>query len=248
MADKPILFKPELIRALLEGRKTQTRRVLKAVPPAPAPNCHPRNEPPRHSAPYLDAYCGEPKTAQNPRGMGHWWNWWQVDDRACLPQFKVGVAPGDRLWVREPWRTDSGLDHLSGKGIEKACLEAGYKSAWAPIVYSDGSAINWEEGHGIGRYRHARFMPRWASRLTLIVEGVRVQRLQDISRIDASAEGCVPAEVFFSDGRSAGFSEPRLLFRDLWTSINGPGSWEANPWVAAFTFRLIRTNIDQVPA
>lgn len=95
-------------------------------------------------------------------------------------------------------------------------------------------------------------MPRWASRLTLIVTDVRVERLQDISEDDAIAEGVeevsddgpvltgIPCGTIYADHRSA--------FRDLWNSLHGPGSWDANPWVAAITFRPVFANIDSTEA
>jgi len=95
-------------------------------------------------------------------------------------------------------------------------------------------------------------MPRWASRLTLHVTDVRVQRLQDISEVDAVAEGVAPfltSGAYVSpentgNGQRVGYSAYDL-YRDLWDSINGAGSWEANPWVAAYTFTVEHANIDQ---
>lgn len=83
-------------------------------------------------------------------------------------------------------------------------------------------------------------MPRWASRLTLIVTDVRVQRLQDISRGDAMGEGCPFQNM--ADG-----DDPREWFRALWNSLHGPDAWDANPWVCALTFTVHRCNIDQMP-
>jgi hypothetical protein len=111
-----------------------------------------------------------------------------------------------------------------------------------------------------GRYRHARFMPRWASRLTLHVTEVRVQRLQEISEADAIREGITPQHKLSQreggavlgwgydglDGR--GKPTARLAFRSLWNSLHGKGTWDANPWTAAITFTVERANIDQVSA
>ncbi|TVR07398.1 MAG: hypothetical protein EA385_12925 [Salinarimonadaceae bacterium] len=91
-------------------------------------------------------------------------------------------------------------------------------------------------------------MPRWASRITLLVTDVRVQRLQEISEEDAIAEGVEPfgrpgvAFVKLADAQT--YSTPRGCFAALWNSINGTGAWEANPWVAAYSFDVIRQNVD----
>ena len=98
-------------------------------------------------------------------------------------------------------------------------------------------------------------MPRWASRITLEVTGVKVERLQDISEEDAIAEGIDPFTDFqpkghwrrYRDASGLGYVDcPIASFASLWTEINGPAAWEANPWVAAYTFRPILGNIDQI--
>ena len=118
-----------------------------------------------------------------------------------------------------------------------------------------------------GRVRRARFMPRWASRLTLTVTEVRVQRLQDISEEDAKAEGvtrCGWAEDMAGDGRhewhvpaekpgeypglTNAYPSPVAAFWELWDHIHGPAAWNENPWVAAYTFTVQRGNIDQIGA
>lgn len=115
-------------------------------------------------------------------------------------------------------------------------------------------------------WRPSTHMPRWASRLTLTVTDVRVQRLQDISDADAIAEGvtrCTWAEDMAGDGRTEwhvpectpgeypgctnSHPTPRGPFMELWDQINGTGAWQANPWVCATTFEVHRCNIDQMP-
>lgn len=92
-------------------------------------------------------------------------------------------------------------------------------------------------------YPHAKFwpsihMPREFSRMTLIVTDVRIERLHDISEADSIAEGLARVDL---DGM-----DPRGWYRDLWDSINGAGGWQSNPWVTAYTFRVIKQNIDQI--
>lgn len=229
--EHPILFSAPMVRALLAGRKTQTRRVLPARHPRCPQHCHIR----------LDVMAPEENAI---------WYWDGKHDRvgASLP---LRFARGDRLWVRETWRSVGHLDSHSGKQMAAACLDAGYPKPWAPIEYqADGSRDNWidDYGSGPGRLRASIHMPRWASRLTLLVTDVRVQRLQDVSAEDAQAEGVEP----FGDGsafvRLQGaqtYSTVRGCFAALWDSINGADAWAANPWVVAVTFTVERRNIDR---
>lgn len=170
MADRPILFNDAMVRAILAGTKTQTRRIAK----------------PKRSI--------EPMTDECPYGL-----------------------EGDRLWVREAWARDD----------EDGCL------MYRADVGSDVNADAWEHGRreGVPRYRWrpSIHMPRWASRITIEVTAVRVERLQEISPEDCSAEG-IPLHHVLVDSR-------RATYADLWESINGPGSWDANPWVWVIEFR-----------
>lgn len=137
---------------------------------------------------------------------------------------------GDRLWVRETWGCLA-ADHplaISGrkptKGDEIIYRADPWSAAqWAPGLPSQGSFV----------WRPSIHMPRWASRITLEVTAVRVERLQDISEADAIAEGAEPILVP-PDGGSSPHIEG---FRELWTHINGADSWSANPWVSVTTFQ-----------
>lgn len=229
MADHPILFSAPMVRALLDGRKTQTRRVIKPQP-------------------VLDE-------------NGRSWRW---DGRngsfvgamgTHFPDFPATairhsrIKAGDRLWVREEWSGDFASHSIKPSERHPSdCLWF-----WADGNPDDG---DWE------RPRPSVHMPRWASRLTLTITDVRVERLQDISEADAVAEGiaefpCLgpnrgPDATFWTagDGTKADGAalSARLAFRNLWESINGESAWEANPWVAAYTFTVERKNIDEVPA
>lgn len=191
MAVKPILFSAAMIRALLAGTKTQTRRVIPAAT----------------------------------------WNWNGFRERVGA-SYRLNYAPGDVLWCREAWRVGKGYDDIAGS-----------KFVSPRIHYeADGDRPEWA-----GRYRHARFMPRWASRLTLVVTEVRVQRLNDISEEDAIAEGCIwdPKKVGFwvpgvehpnKDFPYLSRPTAREMYAALWDTINGSCAWGGNPWVAAYTF------------
>lgn len=139
---------------------------------------------------------------------------------------------GDRLWVREPWRATPGLDGSPPREIpqdQRIWYVADEKPTRGPGVRA--------------RYRQAMFMCRWMSRILLEVTEVRVERLNDISEADACAEGARAADIV--TGREVLFPGPSkagsyvLHYRDIWESINGPGSWDLNPWVWVITFRRV---------
>jgi len=229
-----------MVKALIAGRKTQTRRLVRGVPDMPLADCHPSHQR-LHDAPYLDAYCGEPKTPSNPRGMGCNWHWWQVDDRPGSTAFKLPCAPGDRLYVREAFQGHSAYEAHGYKPKDWGNKPIWYCADGEPDpLYSASS-----------RKRPSIHMPRWASRLTLTVTDVRVQRLHDISEADAKAEG-VRADRhgggmsgMYSALDHAAYARP---FRALWNSLHGPEAWDANPWVVAISFDAQHGNIDSLVA
>ncbi len=245
MTDRPITFSAPMVRAILDGRKTQTRRILKDVPPQPSDDAIVHA--PSHDHAYFDSYCGARKTPANPRGMSDTWCWWTRDDRAghgC----KVRFVPGDRLYVREHWNTPTAYDDLkpSEMGGEEAVR-----------YLADGTIVRLDAGDRttiFGRHRQAMHMPRWASRITLIVEDVRVQRLKDISEADAIAEGIERASLTSSGQFYRNYDNDGCpimaygAYRSLWNILHGPDAWDANPWVVAVSFAVFRCNIDNVEA
>lgn len=201
MKERPILFSAPMVRAILDGTKTQTRRVANKLVRHPdlgnlyTPGALVLEHEPQH-----------------------------VIDRAC----PYG-QPGDRLWVREAWRTVAEADPIPPRDMDEAFR------LWFEV----------DAPHqpGAGKYRPPMFMPHWASRSTLEITGVRVEQLQDISETDCIAEGIEKtAHGFWSTyGQSAvnGTYSPRTSYRMLWQSINGPDSWVANPWVWVVEFKRI---------
>lgn len=157
---------------------------------------------------------------------------------------------GDRLWVREAWKTGSNLDKFNAAEIQYQAEDAGYfrNNPKCPIFYpADNRHLKWGESDisdfgAFGRHRHARFMPRWASRILLKITNIRVERLQDISEEDAKAEG-----VYHSDGKPDEFGMPTQLvayargeFFHLWEKINGKKyPVDSNPWVWVIEFKRI---------
>lgn len=234
MADRPILFSAPMVRALLAGTKTQTRRTLK-----PQPFSSPKGG-----------------LAIEMRGGAVVRQWSPV-----WAEKNARFAVGDRLWMKETWQA----------GATEAGPAIGYRAdfgRWYPeftgedfgagpsFDYDAHPTTAWAKGFWLsdvesdGPWASPLHMSRWASRLTLHVTEVRVQRLQEISEADAWAEGCPKGEPtdngrhFPADGPDPsgigerGWDCARDWYADLWNSINGPGSWEANPWVAAYTFTV----------
>jgi hypothetical protein len=234
MKERPILFSAPMVRAILSGRKTQTRRLVK-----PAAG---------RQSEWLtsDLIARSPRLTigrTNPDGIFGA----QMDHPRGGPLGFVACPyygqPGDRLWVRETWRTAKSLDSKSPAVIGEMCKEAGYKNPWAPLAYeADGHQNSEWRGFELGgdaepgKTRVSIHMPRWASRILLEITAVRVERLQDITPADCVEEGYVsaPMEPYQSEELVA-----LDWYRQLWESLNGPGSWAANPWVWVIEFKRV---------
>lgn len=206
MKEHPILFSGPMILAVLGGRKTQTRRIVK-LPDGASPNAEFHHIDKFGAAVFTDGTC-----VRCPYGQ-----------------------QGDRLWVRETTEADYEL-------CDSAVL-ARYSADRKPVLYS-GSADPEDEGTSIALWDYPRevrpsiHMPRWASRIDLEITGVRVERLQDINEKDARAEGVAASRVGpCQDGLF--YSLHRDSFIELWESINGPGSWDNNPFVWCITFKRL---------
>ena len=223
-----------MVRARIARLKGQTRRLAEPQP-FPDPNGHGWQWHSKallaagYGAPYIHAELGEA--------------FYRAMEEAS--KFKVG----DRIWWREAFRLDASLDRMNATQVAAKALDAGHSSPWAPIQYeADGARDNWVcRFSGVdtapGRYRHARFMPRWACRLVDEISEVRVQRLQQISEEDAIAEGIEPSSIpgryriYGRDTDGADADAPVQSYRSLWEFIHGPGSWDPNPFVVALTFK-----------
>lgn len=197
MKERPILFSGEMVRAILAGRKTQTRRVVRHIPMLGEPL----------------AWCAAAK-AQEP-GFVH-----IVGD---YKRFCPYGQPGDRLWVRESFVHKQDVPGYL------------YKADGEEIIVDDGDgcAVCNKDGSIKSPWKPSIHMPRWASRITLEIVSVRVERLRDISEICCEAElGAAP----YSLGDSA-----YDKFRGLWDSINGNSGfgWKENPWVWVIEFKRV---------
>jgi hypothetical protein len=217
VADKGIIFSAPMVRALLEGRKTQTRRLLRNPEfyGCPTGDC-------LHN---LQSECDAAMAALSPK--------------------EAGYAGGDRLYVRERlWVVGDGIRFDEATGDNDYCYQDTFhayhpgRDLWLKRVRDDQRAAGVPSIH----------MPRWASRLWLLVTDVRVQRLRDINEADARAEGVADyggPRIKRSDG--GGFiSSPELEFGNLWNSLHAkPGErWADNPWIVAVSFTVNRGNID----
>ena len=235
MKERPILFSAPMVRALLAGIKTQTRRVVK---PQPQPNGGVGLQP-------LEPYCTS-------RGD---WNWvLAATGHGTGDPFPCPYGqPGDRLRVKEAawmWceRRPNGTTKTGRqKWLYVPMRAAGIWYAADHRTKPNISVVSPDTGNEWGwRLKIGRFLPGWASRITLEVTGVRVERLQDISIEDCKSEGAWGPDKSIVDKVAQHFgidilaANPYLAYRMLWESINGPGSWEANPWVWVVEFKRLK--------
>lgn len=217
MTERHILFSGPMVRAILDGRKTQTRRAVK-----PQPNSvknFGKLVPYRRAAP--------------PREMPS-----ATFERPIVCPYGVS---GDRLWVREAHAIVPASAYRMSEGVHQiinpddSCEAAVYREGW--------------ERSKPGKWRPSIHMPRWASRLTLEITDVRVERLNACSEADARAEGVFPAAVYGGEVKSWLPAEDRRerfydtaveAYAALWDAINGPKAWDENPWVWAVSFEVVR--------
>lgn len=188
MKTRPILFSAPMVRAILDWRKTQTRRIVK----------------PEHlrTSQAVDLVLGSLAAAR------------LIEATTYCPYGQLG----DRLWVRETFSpTMDGGALYRADPMYDGMKPGDFAWSWKPSI----------------------FMPRWASRITLEITAVRVERLRDISDDDAVSEG-----YYFAPNRCPDEFDPAGWYESLWESINGPGSWAANPWVWVIEFQRIAQNCE----
>lgn len=233
MKERPIIFSPHSVQGILAGCKTQTRRVMQ--------------QPDSYSLGYM---MGEKKQYAIQCGADY-----PDDDRDH--RYPPHGVPGDRLWVKEPWvpvRWGSyeayDRDHKVNEW-EKPC-----------IMYAADPVCGWHQPWDAyeKKWRNAMFMPRWASRLTLEITDLRVEKVQNISEVDAIAEGIIredlpPDPDNFHPPGSYGYVTGKYPFpkgmiyvnakdayREVWDSINGKTHpWSKSPWVWVIEFKPVRT-------
>ncbi|CAM7484135.1 hypothetical protein [Morganella morganii] len=234
MKERGIIFNAEMVRAILDGRKTQTRRIMK---PQPTP-CD-----------YIDwrgkARGGHVWPSNIFRTMLHVEGELQNGDGGW--KGLVGDAcpfgdVGDRLWVRETWQGPL-VDYENANKLYKD--PEPFQTTKNCVYKADGGThpeyFDADDNLRYG-WKSSAQMPRWASRILLEITGVRVERLWDISQADAIAEGAPPSHPSIDAvSREYGFPDfPRSWFGQTWWHIYGNENWQANPWVWVIEFKQIQ--------
>lgn len=246
MKNHPILFSGPMVRALLDGTKTQARRLMPGVDTSR--NFSGMND----KGEIWVGFLGWIPPAYALANIGRC-------SRDCMPKYRAG----DQLWVRETCRA---VEHESGEDAveyiaDGSCIRINNNldaaDRWGAMYHYGKVGPNDERREGA--QVPSIHMPRWASRLTLTVTDVRIQRLQDIGPSDAVAEGIKevsgewpnatkPAyQAYGQDACYAGPSSSRLSFMTLWDSLNAARApWSLNPAVAVYTFTVTKQNIDRM--
>ncbi|HII0027844.1 TPA: hypothetical protein ACYX6F_001178 [Klebsiella pneumoniae] len=235
MKERGMIFNSEMVRAILDGRKTQTRRIMEPQPANDIERC----------------------IFPNPEVIG-----WKSSRRhkhgSTTAHFCHYGKPGDRIWVRETWGvvshsfSDDGLmiDWVPDRpatAIHEMPFGNGYYSGYA--IYAADGDFTWgdDDGYEDGRscWKPSIHMPRAASRIVLEITDVRVEQLNAISEKDATAEGVPPAGSLLPDypgtflTPKGDFATAKVAFQRLWESIYGEESWKANGWVWVIEFKRV---------
>lgn len=214
MRERPILFNADMVRAVLDGRKTQTRRIMREQP-----EVIPKED--EHGKPGFWIPFNAGKTMV------------RNDDMHIACPFGL---KGDRLWVRETFRV-----HSRATDVATLVYKASEQQSWTqqthrvPIEKCNKPAV-------VDTWTPSIHMPRWASRITLEITGVRVERLWDITEDNAKAEGCTFEALRFKPGTREAEEMGHTAvyqFGGLWQSIYGEESWQANPWVWVVEFKRV---------
>lgn len=226
MTERGMIFNAEMVRAILDGRKTQTRRIMKVQPES--------NQ--------LGLLLITDSTKHSDIGKYHWAESNATGNHVRSKLFLCPFgAVGDRIWVREgffpaplemqsepPRKTIWNIAYRDGMQMEKLA-----PAEYNPTIY------NYE------RWTPSIHMPRWASRILLEITDVRIERLNAISEEDATAEGVPPAGSLLPDypgtflTPKGDFATAKVAFQRLWESIHGEESWKANSWVWVISFKRV---------
>ena len=222
MKERPILFSGEMVKAILAGTKTQTRRIVKPQPETVQYWLH------GNPSDKFNGIC----SLLDDSGCG-----WTISCGKFKPLYGMPahqeiiggpIIPAGHLWVRETFC--------------EIPLQSG-GMGWAYRADEDEAFDQIQEGYQwMGKWKPSIFIPRAASRITLEITGLRVERLQEITEADAKAEGVTAGEDRRWAHEEAGieYLPHRIAYSALWDKINGPKSWDANPWVWVITFKRIK--------
>lgn len=227
MKERPILFSAPMVRAILDGRKTMTRRIVK------------------------------PQAAILTPVMAHGFGLPIPESSNPVIQCPYG-KPGDRLWVRETFgfvgyafdENENRVDWIPDRPatpIHELKFGSAYFDGY--VIYAADGGFEWNAGddatiNTCSMWKPSIHMPRAVSRITLEITGVRVERLQDISEADATAEGAAldRGHCYVVSGHEQwAHQTARGCFNSLWNSINGPCAFEQNPWVWVVEFKRLES-------
>ena len=232
MKERPIIFNSEMVRAILEGRKMQTRRVINPQPTI------------------------KPRIFKNEDGV-----FWSLIDKCLFQKSPFGTI-GDKLWVRETWRVGAwdenkgtiAIDYKDNDNVfarrewleveddemfNKLWIQSTIDAHKARIKSDKQGQYHWKVGEAPTRWRSSIHMPRWASRIGLENIDIRVERLKDITEEDARDEGVEHPDIATSPPST--YSDYKHKFKLLWDSINAKHGcgWDINPWVWAIEFKKL---------
>lgn len=225
MTERGMIFNSEMVRAILDGRKTQTRRIMKVQPE--------------------NSELGLRRVVESKNGIDDGKYFWSQSDATGLKsRSKPFACPfgtvGDRIWVREAFRV-----HSRATDVATLVYKASERNSWTEQTHRVPVAVC-NKPATPEKWTPSLHMPRWTSRILLEITNVGVQRLQDISSGDAVREGicqlpasgryCLsPGDQYFG-GASHSAKE---VYSWLWSSIYGEESWKANPWVWVIEFKRV---------
>ena len=210
---KSLILTPKLQQALIDGRKTQTRRIHGGLETIKSPDRYTLSDMSYHEG-FIHAH-------------------FHVDnDKTALLGMTPKYQPKEIVYLREAYRVSSDFDKVQPRKI-KGC----------PVEYKIGGAINCIGDHidSPGRWRSPRYMPEQLARTFVRITDVKVERLLDISDVDCWAEGIIVNTYAGATEEKLRTNKnfiPRTNFYWLWRDIYGVKSWESNPWVFAYTFEL----------
>lgn len=245
MKERPILFSAPMVKALLEGRKTQTRRIVKPAIELTKDHCHVRVRPDTDFVGSFQLSRCPHQSCVNGMGKPSW------RERFIL-KCPYGT-PGDRLWVKETffsaipysYGTTQGGEEITPRGIQRTLVH--YTADGDPAntpnkCYPQGLRHGFAapDPYAVWRKKSSLHMPRWASRITLEITDVRVQRVEEISGEDAEAEGVTPVPVRPIGGGLVPDESYREGFLRLFYDINKRAKRGENPWVWALTFKVVK--------
>lgn len=233
--EKGLIFNSEMVRAILDGRKTQTRRIMKVQPE--------------------NSELGLSRVVESKNGIDDGKYFWSQSDATGLKsRSKPFACPfgtvGDRIWVREAFRV-----HSRATDVATLVYKASERNSWTEQTHRVPVAVC-NKPATPEKWTPSLHMPRWASRILLEITDVRVERLNAISPEDAESEGLertnftgfgdepgLPSypepDVYFDPLKKQWKEYPPEAFAGLWESIYGEGSWQANPWVWVIKFKRI---------